>query len=215
MKLVGKVGERKIYFYRGEEIERVIKLEIPETIIVYRRDYKRELGYLRTCFEDGDWEIDYEHKHFRYILAKEPLRNITIHLDLPILEKDEKTGEYKERIIEWLVRDEGFDFKVIIHLIEEIEIAEELIELKSSKFITKPKVKLEYYEKDKVLKIPFFKDEIRINVENENLEYIRNNKKVIKAFPLNKEVHFYGIKPEMRRLIVTSKGTRPANPTTK
>jgi hypothetical protein len=52
-------------------------------------------------------------------------------------------------------------------------------------------------------------DEIRINIENENLEYIRNNKKIIKAFQLNKEIHFYGIKSEIRRFIVTPRGACP------
>ena len=39
---------------------------------------------------------------------------------------------------------------------------------------------LEFYKKRKILKVSFFKDEVRMNIENENLEFIRNNKNIVK-----------------------------------
>jgi hypothetical protein len=95
---------------------------------------------------------------------------------------------------------------VIIHPIEKIKKNKEESVIKPEIIKSIPEIDLEYYKENDILKIPILKDEIRINVENENLEYIRNNKKIIKVFPLNKELHFYGIKPEIRRYIVTPWG---------
>ena len=203
-----KVGKRKITYGCSDDIERAVKMEIPGVFLLYSRDYRRDIGNLYVHFEDGYWLIWYQYRFLSYSLA-EAMGDIDICLDITdesqkIIkwEKDEKTGEYsiKEKA-DWLIKDwEGCGFKVITHSINEAENAEELLEPKSSKFIFRPKVKLEYYDKNKILKIPFFKDEIRINIENENLEYIRENKKIIKAYPLNKEIHFYGIEPVIKEV---------------
>ncbi|MEM2178750.1 MAG: hypothetical protein QW272_08045, partial [Candidatus Methanomethylicaceae archaeon] len=147
-----------------------------------------------------------------YLFSRGPFRSLDINLDITdeaqriIWEEDKETGKfYKKEIPDWLVKDYGTEFKIITHPINEIENAEELIETKLTKSIPKINVTLEYYEKNKILKIPFFNDEIRINIENENLEYIRNNKKIIKAYPLIKEIHFYGIEPKVRKGKVTFK----------
>jgi hypothetical protein len=176
---------------------------IPKIKIEYRIDYKEERGYLNIWLKNGDWSIGYEFKTLSYLLWGPGYKCIDINLDISneaqkiIYKKDEKTGEYSiKKVVDWLVDDIGVGLNIVTHPIEEIEITEELIEPKATKLIKKLNVTLEYYDKSKILKIPYFNDEIRINIENENLEYIRNNKKIIKAFPLNKEIHFYGIKPE-------------------
>jgi hypothetical protein len=175
---------------------------IPKIKIEYSIDYKQERGYLNIWLKKGGWLISYEFKCFAYLLRGPGYKCINICLDISneaqrtIYKKDEKTGEYSiKKVVDWLVDDIGVGLNIVTHPIEEIEITEELIEPKATKLIKKLNVTLEYYDKNKILKIPF-NDEIRINIENENLEYIRNNKKIIKAFPLNKEIHFYGIKPE-------------------
>ncbi|MEM2260752.1 MAG: hypothetical protein QXY65_06770 [Candidatus Methanomethylicaceae archaeon] len=181
---------------------------IPKIKIEHSIDYKQERGYLYIYLKNGWWSIGYEFKDLTYFLGL-GRRTLDIELDITsealriIWEEDKETGKfYKKEIPDWFIRDHGTEFKVITHPIEEIENAEELIEpklTKSTKTIKRINVTLEYYEKNKILKIPFFNDEIRINIENENLEYIRNNKKIIKVFPLNKEIHFYGIKPKVWR----------------
>ncbi|MEM3407239.1 MAG: hypothetical protein QXY18_06775 [Nitrososphaerota archaeon] len=187
-----------------------IKL-IPGIKIEHSIDYKQERGYLYIYLKKGWWSIGYEFKTLTYSLGVS-LRTLYIKPDISdeaqriIWAIDEKTGKrYAKEIPDWLIGDVEADFKVITHTINEIEEAEELIEPKSTKSIPKIDVTLEYYEKNKILKIPFYKDEIRINIENENLEYIRNNKKIIKVFPLNKEIHFYGIEPKVRKGKVTFK----------
>ncbi|MEM2928375.1 MAG: hypothetical protein QXP60_05370 [Nitrososphaerota archaeon] len=187
-----------------------IKL-IPKIKIEHSIDYKEERGYLNIYLKNGWWSIGYEFKTLGYLLKGSP-RWFDINLDITdeaqriIWAIDEKTGKrYAKEIPDWLIGDVEADFKVITHTINEIEEAEELIEPKSTKTIPKINVTLEYYEKNKILKIPFFNDEIRINIENENLEYIRNNKKIIKVFPLNKEALFYGIEPTVRKGKVTFK----------
>ncbi|MEM2784357.1 MAG: hypothetical protein QXF09_05995 [Nitrososphaerota archaeon] len=182
-----------------------IKL-IPKIKIEHSIDYKQERGYLNIYLKNGWWSIGYEFKTLGYLFSRGPFRSLDINLDITdeaqriIWEEDKETGKfYKKEIPDWLVKDYGTEFKIITHPINEIENAEELIETKLTKSIPKINVTLEYYEKNKILKIPFFNDEIRINIENENLEYIRNNKKIIKAFPLIKEIHFYGIEPKVRK----------------
>ncbi|MEM1574818.1 MAG: hypothetical protein QW682_02695 [Nitrososphaerota archaeon] len=178
---------------------------IPKIKIEHSIDYKQERGYLYIYLKNGWWSIGYEFGTLIYSLGVS-LRTLYINPDISdeaqriIWAIDEKTGKrYAKEIPDWLIDDVEADFKVITHSIEEIENAEELLEPKLTKSIKQIDVTLEYYEKNKILKIPFFNDEIRINIENENLEYIRNNKKIIKAFPLIKEIHFYGIEPKVRK----------------
>jgi hypothetical protein len=194
---------------------------IPKIKIEYSIDYKQERGYLYIDLKKGEWSIGYEFKTLSYLLRGPGHKSIDINLNISdeaqrtIWARDEKTGKrYAKEIPDWLIRDYGTEVKVITHPIEEIEIAEELLEPKVTNSIPKLNVALEYYDKNKILKVPFDNDEIRINIENENLEYIRNNKKIIKVFPLNKEIHFYGIEPKVRRYIVTSEGARLANQNT-
>jgi len=194
---------------------------IPKIKIEYSIDYKQERGYLYIDLKKGEWSIGYEFKTLSYLLRGPGHKSIDINLNISdeaqrtIWARDEKTGKrYAKEIPDWLIRDYGTEVKVITHPIEEIEIAEELLEPKVTNSIPKLNVTLEYYDKNKILKVPFDNDEIRINIENENLEYIRNNKKIIKVFPLNKEIHFYGIEPKVRRYIVTSEGARLANQNT-
>jgi len=203
-KILAKVGKREILYWHGDTIQTLIKMNIPGIAIVNERDWRAENGNLRIYFEDGDWEICYEFlpkRILRYSLAyylTGTLKSVDIELELSIFEKDEKTGKYYKKDVNiWRVIDYGnYGSKVFTHNENEAEIAEELLEPKITKSITNPNITLEYYKNSKILKLPYFNDEIRINVENENLEYIRNNKKIIKAFPLNKEIHFYGIEPE-------------------
>ena len=193
MEYVGKVGKRKIYLGDGDTIERVVRLGIPEAIVVYERDWRSEIGGIRVYLEKGDWKIGHGSESFYYSLAREPLRSIDINVKRTFWEKDEKTGKYSiEKMVYWSIEDYGCEFKIITHPIDEIEIAEELIEPKSTQSITKPEVKLEYYEKNKILKIPFFIDELRLNVKNGYLEFIRNNRKIIEILPFKKELHYYG-----------------------
>jgi len=194
---------------------------IPKIKIEYSIDYKEERGYLYIRLKNGRWSIGYEFKTLSYFLGGPGHKCIDINLDISnesqriIWARDEKTGKfYEKEIPDWLINDYGTEFKIITHPIDEIEEAEELLEPKATKLVPKLNITLEYYDKNKILKIPFFKDEIRINIENENLEYIRNNKKIIKVFPLNKEIHFYGIEPRVRKYIVTSQGARLANQNT-
>ena len=177
---------------------------IPKIKIEYSIDYKQEKGYLYIWLKKGRWSIGYEFKTLSYFLGGPGHKCIDINLDISnesqriIWARDEKTGErYEKEIPDWLIEDIEAEFKVITHPIEEIENTEELLEPKATKLVPKLNITLEYYEKNKILKIPFFNDEIRINIENENLEYIRENKKIIKVFPLNKEIHFYGIEPKL------------------
>jgi hypothetical protein len=181
---------------------------IPKIKIEYSIDYKQERGYLYIRLKKGRWSIGYEFKTLSYLLGG--LRGLDINLDITdealrtIWAIDEKTGKrYAKEVVDWLVGDTEAGFNIIAHDESEIEIAEELLEPKATKLIKKINITLEYYDKNKILKIPFFKDEIRIFIENENLEYIRNNKKIIKAYPLNKEIHFYGIKPMIRKGKIT------------
>ncbi|MEM2927971.1 MAG: hypothetical protein QXP60_03270 [Nitrososphaerota archaeon] len=195
---------------------------IPEIKIEFSKDHKHKRGSLSIHLKNGSWSISYEAKDFTYFppdIGDGASRWISIYLDITdeslrtIFAIDEKTGErYIKEIPDWLIRDYGTEFKIITHPKEEIENAEELIEPKLIKRVFPSYIKeLEFYRNNKILKIPFFKDEIRINIENENLEYIRNDKKIIKAFPLNKEIHFYGIEPKVIRYIVTPEGARLAS----
>jgi hypothetical protein len=185
---------------------------IPKIKIEYSRDYKQERGYLYIGLKKGSWSIGYEFKTLSYLPYGSGYKCIDINLDISdesqrtIWAKDEKTGKsYEKEIPDWLIEDIEAEFNVITHPIEEIENAEKLIEPKATKLVPKLNITLEYYDKNKILKVPFDNDEIRINVENENLEYIRNNKKIIKAYPLNKEIHFYGIEPKVIKSKVTYK----------
>jgi hypothetical protein len=185
---------------------------IPKIKIEYSRDYKQERGYLYIGLKKGSWSIGYEFKTLSYLPYDSGYKCIDINLDISdesqrtIWAKDEKTGKsYEKEIPDWLIEDIEAEFNVITHPIEEIENAEKLIEPKATKLVPKLNITLEYYDKNKILKVPFDNDEIRINVENENLEYIRNNKKIIKAYPLNKEIHFYGIEPKVIKSKVTYK----------
>ncbi len=188
---------RELFLISGDFIQKLVRLGIRGAIIVYKRDWRSEIGNLHIYFKDSLWKIGYEFKNFTYFPPGYRFsRVLKIHSDYYFaLSKGN-----------WEIRDHGCDFKVFTHEENEAEIAEELIEQKVTKSIKKPDVTLEYYRKSKILKIPFFNDEIRIFIENESLEYIRNNKKIIKIFPLSKEIHFYGIKPEVWKYIVTSKG---------
>jgi len=186
---------RELFLIRGDFIQKLIRLGIRGAIVVYRKNWKSEIGNLNIYFKDSLWKIGYEFESLSYFPPGYRLsRVLKIYSDYYFVSSKGK----------WEIRDHGCDFKVFTH--EESEVAEELIGEKVTKSITKPDVTLEYYKRDKILKIPFFNDEIRIFIKNENLEYIRNNKKIVKVFPLNKEIHFYGIKPEVWRYIVTPKG---------
>jgi len=211
--------KKELLVSHGDTIEKLIRMGIRNVAVIYSRDYRSEIGNLSIEFLQGresyseisSWEIYYEFKLLDYTLHL--AKHIEICLDITnrsqkiVWGKDEKTGKfYEERIVDWLIKDHATDFKIITHPIEEAEIAEELNEPKTIKNITQPNVTLEYYEKSKIFKSPFFGDEIRIHIKNENLEYIRNNKKIIKAYPLNKEIHFYGIKPEIWKYAVTREG---------
>jgi hypothetical protein len=204
---MGYVSIRKIKFIPGIKIEHV-------------KDSKHERGDINIELKNSFWSIGFYYKGLTYSpLIKEGGKHLNINLDITeeslkiIYEKDKKTGKfYVKEKPEWLINDYGTEFKIITHPIDEIEEAEELLEPKLIK--NTPETILEYYDKSKILKIPYFNDEIRINIENENLEYIRKNKKIIKVFPLNKEIHFYGIEPRVRKYIVTSQGARLANQNT-
>jgi hypothetical protein len=196
-----KIGKREvIYLGGGETIEKVIRIGIQEAIIVYKRDYKSDIGNLNIYLENGDWIIGYEVRKLSYYPAEVVEGHIDICLDITDesqkvikWEKDEKTGEYyvKEKA-DWLIKDwGGCGFKVITHSINETEIAEELIGPKIKRSITKPNVTLEYYKNSKILKLPFHDDEIRLNINNGYLGLIRNDRKIIEIFPLKKELHYY------------------------
>ncbi|MEM3407630.1 MAG: hypothetical protein QXM07_08390, partial [Nitrososphaerota archaeon] len=155
---------------------------IPEIKIEFSKDHKHKRGSLSIHLKNGFWSISYEAKDFTYFPPDidGALRWIDINLDITdkslkvIWARDEKTGEYYEKEIpEWLIRDYGTEFNIVTHKINEIEEAEELLEPKLIKRVFPSYIKeLEFYRKNKILKIPFYKDEIRINIENENLEYI-------------------------------------------
>jgi hypothetical protein len=169
---------------------------------IYWKDSEQDRGGIDINLKNGAWFVGYYYKGFGY----EPLR---VSSKLEDLFKSIRidTDECKLTKGKWFVRDDGCGIKIFEHKEDEAEIAEELIGPKVTKSI--PEATLEYYRKNKILKIPFDNDEIRIFIKNENLEYIRNNKKIVKVFPLNKEIHFYGIKPEISRFIVTPKGIYP------
>ncbi len=186
---------------------------IPNIEILYERDYDEERGDLLIFLKNGSWSIDYNFKTLAYYRG---ISSINIYLDITdeplktFWKKDEATGKrVVDRVVEWLIDNYGTEFNIVTHNESEAEIAEELSGKKLTKQIYKPKLILEYYENNKIFKSPFFNDEIRIYIENENLEYIRNNKKIIKAFPLNKEIHFYGIKPTIRKYITIFEGGKP------
>ena len=131
-----KIGKREvIYLGGGETIEKVIRMGIQEAIIVYKRDYKSDIGNLNIYLENGDWIIGYEVRKLSYYPAEVVEGHIDICLDITdesqkIIkwEKDEKTGEYyiKEKA-DWLIKDDNSGFKVITHPINEAENAEELM----------------------------------------------------------------------------------------
>jgi hypothetical protein len=181
----------KYHLIEGEEP----LILLPKVKITYFKRHEDKKGDIRITQEENhsSWKIDYELRCFLYSLQikKSIFRSIYLFSEGSMHSIIEAKGG-------WLIKDHGTGFKIITHPIEEAENAEKLIGTKIVKQIEKPKLKIEYYEKDKILKIPFFKSKIRINVENENLEYIRNNKKIIKAYPLNKEIHFYGIEPKIK-----------------
>ncbi|MEM2178921.1 MAG: hypothetical protein QXO29_07870 [Nitrososphaerota archaeon] len=169
---------------------------IPGIKTWYSKDSKLEKGDFCLYFKNGSrWDVDYEFKDFTYFPP-----NAILAQAVSIFQDDSKLTEGR-----WKIEDSGCDFKIISHSIKEIEKAEELIGSKVTKSI--PEATLEYYRKDKILKIPFYNDEIRIFIKNGNLEYIRNDKKIIKVIPSSKEIHLYGIKPRIRRYLVTPKGT--------
>jgi len=176
----------KYHLIEGEEP----LILLPKVKITYFKRHEDKKGTIRIMqkVSYSSWEINYELRCFSY---SSPLKLIIFFPEGTMHSIIEAKGG-------WLIKDHGTGFKIITHPIEEAENAEKLIGTKIVKQIEKPKLKIEYYEKDKILKIPFFKSKIRINVENENLEYIRNNKKIIKAYPLNKEIHFYGIEPKIK-----------------
>ena len=165
---------------------------LPKVKITYFKRHEDKKGTIRIMQEGSysSWEINYELRCFSY---SPPLKLIIFFPEGTMHSIIEAKGG-------WLIRDYGTEFKIITHHIEEAENAEKLIGAKIVKQIQKPKLKIEYYKESKILKIPFFKSKIRINIENENLEYIRKNKKIIKVHPLNKEIHFYGIEPKVKYL---------------
>jgi len=168
---------------------------------IYWKDSEQDRGGIEVYLKNGMWFVGYYYKGFGYIFhGKFPRESISVDTNECILTEGK-----------WFVRDEVRDketvFKIFTYEESKAEKPEELIGPKVTKSI--PEATLEYYRKDKILKIPFDNDEIRIFIENENLEYIRNNRKIVKVFPLNKEIHFYGIKPEISRFIVTPKGIYP------
>jgi hypothetical protein len=160
--------------------------------------YKQYKGIVDVSLENGEWGISYDDGFFAYNLWSASENFICINTD-----------RHKPTDKKWLIEDYDYEVKVFENEESKAEKPEELMEPKVTKSI--PEATLEYYRKDKILKIPFDNDEIRIFIKNENLEYIRNNKKIVKVFPLNKEIHFYGIKPEIRRFIVTPRGAWPIN----
>ncbi|MEM3407399.1 MAG: hypothetical protein QXY18_02155 [Nitrososphaerota archaeon] len=193
---------------------------LPDVRITYRKR-EHEKGSIHIWQKNSLLTIDYELNDFSYFppdIGDGASRWIGIHSEGSMTSITEAKGG-------WLIRDYGAEFKIFTHSIEEAENAEKLSGRKIIKQIQKPRAKIEYYEESKILKVPFWKreikidtiaedtkykyidtkyirskDEIRINVENGNLEYIRKNKKIIKFFPLNKEIHFYGIKPTIIKL---------------
>jgi hypothetical protein len=196
-KIIARVGKREVGIGFSDDIEKLV-MKIPEAILVYVRDYNStlDLGDLKIYFEKEEWIIGYEFRFLSYHSAEG--RFIDICLDITnesqkVIESriDEKTGKCIEEIADWLIKDEHSGFKVITHSINEAEIAEELIGPKIKRSITKPSVTLEYYKKDKILKLPFHNDEIRLNINNGYLGLIRNNRKIIEIFPLKKELHYY------------------------
>ena len=196
-KTIVRVGKREVGIGFSDDIEKLV-IKIPEAILVYIRDHNStlDLGDLKIYFEKGEWRIGYEFRLLSYHSVEG--RFIDICLDITnesqkIVEskRDEKTGKYIHKYAEWLVEDEHSGFKVIIHPIDEAEIAEELIGQKITRSITKPNVTLEYYKNSKILKSPFHEDEIRLNIKNGCLGLIRNNRKIIEIFPLKKELHYY------------------------
>ncbi|MEM1546775.1 MAG: hypothetical protein QXP91_09965 [Candidatus Methanomethylicia archaeon] len=166
---------------------------------IYSKDSEQDRGNIEINLKNGAFFIGYYYKGFGYVF----------HGKFPRKATRVETDECKLTKGKWIIEDNGCGIKVFEHEENEAEKPGELIEPKVTKSI--PEATLEYYRKDKILKIPFDNDEIIINIENEYLEYIRNNKKIVKFFPLKNEIHFYGIKPEIKRFIVTSEGAHLIN----
>jgi len=179
----------------GDTIEKLIRLGTRRVEVIYERDWKAEIGGLNMILKNGSWSVGFEErKGFGYPISptinpSDPsIRNISIDTEYSELSKGK-----------WLIRDYGCDFKIFEYEENEAEIAKELIEPKVTKTISKSDAIIEYYKKDKILRVLYFNGEIRVLTKNEDLEYIRKNRKILKIFPLKKEIHLYGIKPEVMK----------------
>lgn len=160
---------------------------IPGIRTEYSKDSKLEKGDFTVYLKDSSmWSVNYEFKYFAYY----PGSFKVVHINSD--NSDLTEGH-------WEIEDRSCGFIIINHSLKEVEKAEKMIGPKVTKSI--PEATLEYYRKDKILKIPFYNDEIRIFIKNGNLEYIRNDKKIIKVIPSSKEIHLYGIKPKIRRYV--------------
>jgi hypothetical protein len=79
-----KLARKKEFCYESEDdIERVIRLEIPEAIIIYLKDWRSEIRDLHIYLD------------------------ITNELFRTVYEKDEKTGRYYVKVIDKLIEDIG------------------------------------------------------------------------------------------------------------
>ncbi|MEM3407796.1 MAG: hypothetical protein QXL51_02640 [Candidatus Aenigmatarchaeota archaeon] len=181
----------KIIDWNGDSIIKYIRLGTRMAEVFYERDWKSEIGGIGIRLKNGWWSIGFEEKKgfegFGYLISsKDPsdqsIRNISIDTEHSEITKGK-----------WLIRDYGCDFKILEREENEAEKIEELIEPKVTKSITQPDAIVEYYKRDKILRIPYLNEEVRLSIKNENLEYIRKNRKILKVSPLNKEIHLYGI----------------------
>jgi hypothetical protein len=79
-----KLARKKEFCYESEDdIERFIRLEMPEAIIIYLKDWRSEIRDLHIYLD------------------------ITNELFRMVCEKDEKTGRYYVKVIDRLIEDLG------------------------------------------------------------------------------------------------------------
>jgi len=154
-----KEAAHKRELFKGNIDYTIKPIKITREIPINYIRYKQHGGIIEIYLENGEWGINYEDKFFAYNLWSASENFILINTD-----------GYKPTDKKWLIEDYGYEVKVFENEESKAEKPEELIGPKVTKSI--PETTLEYYRKDKILKIPFDNDEIRIFIENENLEYI-------------------------------------------